>query len=167
MSMTAATKPELLDVIRRERGRWEKLVGEVGVARMTESGATGDWSFKDVVAHLTAWRDVEIARLEAASCGGSPAPPPWPKNDDIDQINAWIDAQNRERSLGDILRESNASFARLEAAVRAIPEPDLFAPGRFPWMGGKSIGPAVVHDALAHFAEEHEAALRAWLARSS
>ncbi|MGH2561704.1 MAG: ClbS/DfsB family four-helix bundle protein [Thermomicrobiales bacterium] len=149
MNVTATAKSELLDFIRHERERWETLLDQIGIA------------------HMTAWRDAEIARLEAASCSGTPAAPPWPPSDDVDQINAWIYQHNRDRSLGDVLRDSRASFDRLEAAVRAVTEADLFAPNRFPWMDGKPIGPAVVHDALAYFPEEHETALRDWLARSS
>ena len=50
------SKRALLEQIERERAFWEGLVAEVGEARMLQPGATGEWTFKDVVAHLNGWR---------------------------------------------------------------------------------------------------------------
>jgi hypothetical protein len=49
---------------------------------------TGDWSIKDIVAHLTAWEERLVAWLEAIAHGTSPELPPWPGNFDEDATNA-------------------------------------------------------------------------------
>ena len=48
------TKAALLERVRRERADWERLLAEVGEARMEEPGPMGQWTFKDLQAHLTA-----------------------------------------------------------------------------------------------------------------
>ena len=65
----AVTNGAALAAVEREREWWESLLAEVGEARMTEPGTVGDWSFKDLVAHLFAWEAREMDRFEAALAG--------------------------------------------------------------------------------------------------
>ena len=53
---TTTTKGDLLEAIEREREAWEALLAEVGEDRMLEAGPMGEWTFKDLVAHLNGWR---------------------------------------------------------------------------------------------------------------
>jgi hypothetical protein len=157
------TREELLQRIEAERGQWRALVEEVGEGRMEQPGPMGAWSFKDLAAHLTGWRERTIGRLEAPP--GAEPPPPWPAElTDDDAINRWIYERNRDRSSRDVLAEADQSFARLASAIRALPAPDLVTPGRFPWMDGR---PVVEGDFFGHFREEHEGDVRAWLAGSA
>ncbi len=156
-----ATKDDLLAYIRAEQADWRALVAEVGEGRMEQPGPMGDWTFKDLVAHLTGWRERTIRRLEA---GPDREPPtPWPGHlTEDDEINAWIYEQSRDRPLREVLAEADASYQRLAAAVAALPEEDLTTPGRFAWMEGEPLAAA---DLFGHLHEEHEPAIRAWLAR--
>lgn len=167
---TTINKAALLEQIERERLVWEQLLRAVGEERMEQPGATGAWSFKDVVAHLNGWRVRTLARLHAARTGAEPAPPPWPAGLDEDsesgltQINAWIERAGRERSLHEVLDEASRSFDRMRDAVLALSDEELSDPGRYPWMGGEPVG-AVVGYSFGHFHEEHEPALNGWLDR--
>ena len=158
---TVRTKDDLLAQIQAEHANWRALVAEVGEERMEQPGPMGDWTFKDLAAHLTGWRERTIRRLEA---GPDREPPiPWPSHlTDDDEINQWIYEQNRDRPLREVLAEADASYQRLAAAVAALPEEDLTTPGRFAWMEGK---PLVDGDFFGHLHEEHEPDIRAWLAQ--
>lgn len=170
--MTRATsKQQALDRIERERASWEALLAEVGEGRMERPGAAGAWTFKDVVAHLNAWRRRSRARLEAGRLGQPLPPPEWlAELDDetdagVEQINDWIYDANRGRPLREVLEESRAQFRQFGGIVVALPEEDLTDPGRFPWMGGMSLAQAILGGAVfGHLHEEHEPAIRAWLA---
>ena len=156
------TRDELVAQIRAERAGWHALLAAVGQERMEQPGPMGDWTFKDLVAHLTGWRERTIRRLEAGP--GREPPPPWPSHLTVDdEINAWIYERQRDRPLPEVLAEADASFERLAAAVAALPEEELTTPGRFAWMEGK---PLVAGDFFGHLHEEHEPAIRAWLARA-
>jgi hypothetical protein len=169
MSATMS-KAALLDQIERERLVWEQLLRAVGEERMEQPGASGEWSFKDVVAHLNGWRVRTLARLDAARAGAEPAPSPWPADLDEDteegltQINAWIERTGRERSLEEVLGEARRSFELMRDAVLALSDEELSDPSRYPWMGGEAVG-AVIGYSFDHFHEEHEPALAAWLDR--
>lgn len=171
--MEATSKGALLERLAAEEAAFEAFLAAVGEARMERPGATGgddDWALKDVIAHLTAWRWRSVEELEAAARGEVPAPPPWPADlptegpDEWSAVNAWLRERDRGKSLAEVLADSRASFRRLEAAVRALPEEDLLTPGRFPWADGEALGPAVLASSFGHFHDEHESTLRAWLA---
>jgi hypothetical protein len=163
-------KAALLDQIERERLVWEQLLAAVGEERMEQPGATGAWSFKDVVAHLNGWRVRTLARLAAAGAGAEPPPPPWPADldedseDGLEQINAWIERAGRERSLQEVLGEARRSFDLMRDGVLALSDEELTDPSRYPWMGGEPVGAVVVYS-FGHFHDEHEPALSAWLDR--
>lgn len=162
-------KAALLDQIEQERLVWEQLLKAVGEERMEQPGATDEWTFKDVVAHLNGWRTRTLARLDAARTGAEPAQP-WPADLDegsevgLTQINAWIERAGRQRSLQEVLGESRRSFDLMRDAVLALSDEELTDPSRYPWMGGEPVG-AVIGYSFGHFHEEHEPALSAWLDR--
>ena len=45
-----------LDSLRSGRATWEALLAQIGADRMMQSGVEGDWSVKDIIAHIT-WHE--------------------------------------------------------------------------------------------------------------
>jgi hypothetical protein len=168
-SNTMPTKGEVLAAIEGERQAWEDLLAGIGEARMLEPGPMGEWTFKDLAAHLTGWRARWLQRLEAAANGQPEPPPAWPANRTTDdEINDWIHEVNEDRLLGEVIGESRESFARLAEIVQMLPDEALSDPERFPWLEGQALGPALVHGGyFGHFHEEHEPAVRRWLEAGS
>ncbi|MBD0328165.1 MAG: ClbS/DfsB family four-helix bundle protein, partial [Pyrinomonadaceae bacterium] len=72
-------KAELLENLNTECANWDALLAEVGEGRMMQPGVVGDWSVKDVTAHLTTWERRPLEWLRAAQHGGTPRPPDWSK----------------------------------------------------------------------------------------
>jgi len=169
---SSITKAALLERIERERRLWDDLVAEIGENRMLQPGATGDWSFKDVVAHLNGWRIATLARLAAARDHSDPAAPPWPADldeddeGDVDKINDWIYRANRDRLLGAVLGEYHQSFQRMYDSTAALTDQDLNEVDRYSWLAGYRLAD-VITASFGHFHEEHEPVLREWLARIS
>lgn len=155
-------KQALLEKIDREAASWEQFLAEVGETRMEQPGASGRWTFKDVVAHLSSWRARTLEQLEAARYDQTPAAKFWPAGldeddeDDLQAINEWIYAENYDRSLREVLNESRQQFRALRELVRLLPEGALLTPGYFDWMDGKPLAALVrVHvvsslDIVAH-----------------
>jgi len=154
-------KAKLLNDLKDEYARWEALLGDIGEAHMTQPGVTEEWSIKDIVAHLTGWRRRSVARFQAALRHEPSFSPPWPPHlQTDDEINAWMYAANRDRSLSDVLQESRAVFQQLVDTLSAFPEAALLDPRRFGWMEDDAPTGAAF---FAHFHEEHEPDMRAWL----
>ena len=148
----------LIETIDRERRHWADLVTEVG-DRHDEPGPMGEWTFKDLAAHLLGWRERTIARLMAASAGTTPPPAPWPPELDDDSINAWIHDRHAHRSASDVLHDVDTSYQRLADAIGRMPD-SMVADCRFPWLDGKTL---VEVDLFGHLHDEHEPSIRAWL----
>lgn len=165
------TKAELLETIQAEHSAWLALLDAIGEDRMGLPGAAGpEWTVKDAIAHLTAWRGRTVARLQAGLRHTDPAPPPWPAEFDEDgegevgQINDWFYQADRDRPLAEVLRESEDTWQQMADLVRALPEADLLAAGRFAWLGGAPLV-AVLYGSLEHLHEHvHLLAIQAWRA---
>jgi hypothetical protein len=161
----SASKARLLADLKDEQARWEALLQDIGEEHMTQPGVAGSWSMKDVVAHLTGWRRRTVRRFQAALRHEPEPAPLWPptlQNDD--EINAWIYAASRDLPLADVLRESREVFEQLVETLDAFPAADLLDPTRFPWIGAEDF-PLTGAALFAHFHEEHESDMRAWLER--
>lgn len=160
-SQWTTSKAQLLDDLRDEQAHFEALLQDIGEDHMTQPGVAGEWSIKDVVAHLTGWRRRTVAQFQAA-LRNEPAPAPfWPPHlQTDDEINAWIYAANRDLPLADVLRDSRDVFQQLVQTLDAFPEADLLDHTRFPWLEGEPLSGAAL---FGHFHEEHEPDMRAWL----
>jgi len=62
-------KHELLHWLQEEQRKWQAFLAEIDPAQMERPGVNGDWSMKDLVAHLTGWNHWLVARLQAAQQG--------------------------------------------------------------------------------------------------
>lgn len=159
------SKQTLLENLQLENQRWEALLEQVDPARMDEPSLAGNWSVKDLVAHLTGWRRRTVLRLQAALRGETEAEPPWPDElQSTDEINAWIYDTNRSRPVRDVLDDSAITFQQLLNAISALPEVELMDPQRFAWTEGK---PLSADSLFSHLHDEHEADFRAWLAQQN
>ena len=158
---TSITKTQFLAELHDENASWEALLDEIGEANMTQPEVAGGWSIKDIVAHLTGWRRRTVKRFEALLRHEPDFSPPWPPElQEDDEINAWIYASNRDRSLADVLSDSREAFQQLVAVIGAFSEEDFQNPQRFVWLNGEQLHGRF---AFAHFHEEHEPDMRAWL----
>ena len=156
-------KSELLNGLQEEYQQWEAFLDQIGPARMDQPGVTGHWSIKDIVAHLTGWRRRTVARLQAAQRSEPEPPPPWPAHlQTDDEINAWIYESNHGRSVREVLDESHQVFQQLLAAIEGLTDEALMDVHHLPWLDGQ---PFSAGEFFAHFHEEHESDMRAWLER--
>ena len=71
------TGPRLASILQAERRRWNALLAQVGMERMETPGVEGEWSVKELVAHLTWYEQgiVEGARQCDRRSGSINKPP--------------------------------------------------------------------------------------------
>ncbi len=159
------TRAELLQQIEEERAAWHALLAEVGEERMDEPGPMGDWTFKDLAAHVTFWQDRMLARMAAGPDRKPPAPWPEELGDDDDEenweaLNAWIREQHRDRPLSAVLADADSWYERFAELIATMPDEHLLTPGTYAEMGGKAL---IEADFFDHLHDEHEPSIRAWL----
>ena len=163
-------KSDLLNWLQEEYQQWEALLDQVGSTRMEQPGVNGDWSMKDIVAHLTGWQPRVNASLQAAGRGESEPPPPWPAHlQTDDEINACIHESYRERSLSGVLDEMQQVHQQILAVVEGLLDEiriEQVHQGQSVYylvrLGDERYQPGEFFD---HFHDEHEPDIGAWLAR--
>ena len=163
------TKSELSDWLQEEYQQWEGFLNQIGTTRMDQPGVNGDWSMKDIVAHLTGWNRWLVARLAAALRGEPEQLPPWPARVKTeDDVNAWIYESNRDRSVSEVLEESQQVFQQLLAVMESLPDDARVDEVRtdrvyyLVWVGDQRFPAGEFFD---HFHDDHEPDVRAWLER--
>ncbi|HLJ81222.1 MAG TPA: maleylpyruvate isomerase N-terminal domain-containing protein, partial [Ktedonobacterales bacterium] len=63
------SKSVLLEKLDAARTQWDALIAEVPEARITRPGAAGDWSVKDVLAHVAVYERWTADQLNAMMRG--------------------------------------------------------------------------------------------------
>ncbi len=158
------TTTQLLEVMRTARSNWEALLAEVGEARLTEPGVEGDWSLKDIIAHIT-YFETWAADNVMAFRRGEPQPQAEYKGLEQDEENARIYERLRTKPLAQVLQESRRRFSGAIEAVQGLRDEDLYDPEftRVPdadW----TVFDLVAGDTFEHY-DDHSASVRAWLDR--
>jgi len=165
--MIVSMKTHILGALREQFNRWEELVASLSEAQITAPQLAANWSIKDVMAHLWAWQQRSIARMEAALHRREPEFPRWPAEFDPevagepDQLNAWLYESYRDQPWSHVYGKWRAGFLGLLEAGQAMAEKELLDAGEYPWLEGRPL--AVVLLASYDHHQEHLDILLSWL----
>ena len=119
-------RANLVDRIRTTRREFEALLEGLSPRQMTQPGVAGEWSVKDMLAHI-AWYEREEADFYGEiDVEGSPLwrLPQEPRNQKLFE-------QARHRPLQEVLADFREAHERLLSVVERLSEEDLATPGRF------------------------------------
>lgn len=154
-------KQSTLTALRQEFNRWEALLASLSEEQITAPQLPENWAIKDVVAHLRAWQQRSIARLDAALQGRPPEYPAWPAQFDPEaegqphDLNAWLYATYRDQPWPSVHRDWREGFRRFLELAETIPEKDLLDPGKYNWLEGYPLL-AVLQGSYEHHREHAE-----------
>lgn len=106
------------------RELWETL-DAIPAERMTDGGAAGAWSVKDVLGHLAYWESDAVARIERLARGEPPRDSDG--DSDYERINQREAAKRTDLPLGAVRRELEETHTALAAALQQVEtiDPDL------------------------------------------
>jgi hypothetical protein len=152
------TKAELHTMIRTARAKWERLFAQIPSTWLAEPGVAGEWSIKDIIAHITWGERENIGVVRAHAVVGSEL---WQLSEDA--RNAAVFEQNRAQSLEEVLNESMRVFEEYVAAVESLSEEELNDPNGFPGTSAGWRPWRILYDPN-HY-EEHGQSIAAWLAQ--
>ena len=158
------TKAELLAGLDASRAELKSVVSQVPPERMTEAGACGTWSVKDVLAHLAVENDWLALQLERRARGEVPSPEELQRVEEL----GLADNQRRNEYYAQLHRDLDLAYVhdwdrraneRLLTAVAALPEARLLEPDW--WTYGHALGSVfdLNHD------REHAQDMQRWLDR--
>jgi hypothetical protein len=157
-------KTQLLDAMNIGYSEFENVLAPLDEKQMTTSGVNGDWSIKDILAHLTAWQRYLVIRLQAAARNEEPAVGGPAGDEDVDKMNARFYEEDKSRSLGEVMADFHATYGQAVEAVQVLSNEDLFEPQRFTWMKGNALWELVAGNTYDHY-QEHIGSIQEWLGK--
>jgi len=129
------SKEEIIEEVLVERRRLEKNLSALTPEQMVEPGVVGEWSVKDIMAHLTAWEKMFLGWYNTGSRGEVPEVPAlgydW---SNYHLLNQKISEGNKDRSLQDVQEEFESHYQHTLGCIREIPEEEWFVLGLYEWM---------------------------------
>jgi hypothetical protein len=166
-------KTHMLAALREEFDEWERVLAGLSETQINAVPQPGELSLKDEIAHLWAWQQRSIARLEAGANNTEPQMPAWwpdatvtrPEESDdheavTDRINAQIYEAYRDLPWAAVYTQWRTDFLRFLELGETIAEPALLDPSRFAWLNGYSLA-----DVLLGSYDHHQEHLEKLLAR--
>lgn len=126
-------------------------------SQLTVPGVTGDWSVKDIIAHVTWWEEEALKHLPLIIKGGRPQRYSV-KYGGIDAFNALMTEQKRDLSLAAVLKQQDETHCRLIAYVQSVPAEQSTRETRF--------RRRLRLDTYSHY-PKHAKAIREWRERSA
>ena len=137
---------------------WQDLVGSYATlteAPLTEPGVTGDWSVRDIVAHVSTWEQEALTHVPQIAAGER-APRYSTTYGAIDAFNALRTEQKRTLSLAAVLAQRDEIHGEVVELVRRLPEEQIATETR--------CRRRLRLDTYGHYAV-HARAIRAWRQR--
>jgi len=142
-------------VLRRIEEAWTSFTASyqgLDETALLTPGVTGDWSVRDIIAHVTWWEQEALTHVPQMIEGGRP-PRYSVTYGGIDAFNAMMTERKRGLPLPDVLNEQELTHRRLVALVRRLPESALASDSR--------IRRRLRLDTYGHY-PKHADAIRRW-----
>ncbi len=153
-------KDPIVTMLHEEYSRWEELLDAMPEEQIVAPQLSAGWSIKDVVAHLMAWQQVSIARLEAARSGTMPVLPAWfegldpEAEEDPEELNATLRSTYCEEPWSVVHASWRDGFLRFLYLAERIPADELFDTEKYQWLRGYSLY-AVLQGSYVHHHDDH------------
>ena len=102
----------------------------LSISRLTEPGVAGDWSVKDIIAHVTWWEEEALRHLPLIIAEGRP-PRYSVAYGGIDAFNAMMAERKRDVPLSDVLTQQHDTHRRLIDFIQSVSEDQFTRETRF------------------------------------
>jgi hypothetical protein len=147
-------------LLKRLDRAWGALVDSfagLSEPHLTKPGVVGDWSVKDILAHVTTWEEEALKYLPLILQGGSP-PRYSTTYGGIDAFNAQMTERKRGLSLSEVRKQMDQTHRRLIDYVQSASEEQFVRETRF--------RRRLRLDTYSHY-PEHTRMIREWRERSA
>ena len=153
------TKIELIESIEREYTNLQAALGGLSEEQLHRPGVVGDWTVKDVLAHIAVWQSRLITSMFKIEKDFKPET--VEAQADVDRLNAQWYREQKDRDFEQIWDDLDSSYHQLLKRLDNWSDDALFDPKRCKWMKGQPFAEYVLGDSAEHYAE-HAAQIREW-----
>jgi len=155
-------RDELLAALEAARARLDAALEGMSSEELTAPGPVGDWSVKDLLAHVTSWDVDLLTNLGKIQRGQKPGRTQWDKASIQAQNEAWHQ-ELKDRPLERVLADYDGVHAQLLRVVSGLSDAELESP--VAWLGGRPMYKYFIDHVVNH-EDEHATELAEWRARS-
>lgn len=152
-------RDEILNALEDEREKFLEAIEGLPEEALLEPGVVGEWSIKDLMAHISMWEAWLIRLLWQISQGETPTR--LIPAEQVDEVNAAWHAQAKDRPLEQVMEDFRQARKQTARRVLAFSDRDLSDPQRYPWAKGNTLAEIIAMNTWAHEAE-HTAQIQAW-----
>lgn len=160
-------KDILIDKVQKGYEHFNSLQAELSEGQVIKPGVNGDWSVKDIVAHIVVHEQRMLKWMVERLGGGTPdAYQPYDSPDEqLDALNHQIYLENRSRSWEEVIQDWANTHAKTLAWMQSVNEEDLFDDSKFCLSGREPLWAAVAANTFEH-CDEHVRDIRAWMGKN-
>lgn len=155
-------KAELITQIAHSRSELVELLDGITEIDKCQAKTCGEWSIKDVMAHITFWEQSVMRWYRnglISADENSPAPGfGW---DQVDQLNQSVYEEHQADPLKAVQVAFDRSFAEVSIFINSLGETGLFEEHQYAWLGDFVLIDLVLNNTVDHYREHHQS-IRAW-----
>ena len=151
-------KTQILARMAESRRALRSALERAGPDIMERPGTWGEWTLKDLIAHLTFWQTVATDRLQKFMTGRADeihffqdSTESFEGRSEIDEVNGNVYRANKDRPLAEMLEQLDITYQALRTAAKSVPA-DVYRQDQQP----SSLRDWVAGNSFAHY-EEHTA----------
>ena len=144
--ITFMSGKDLIARTKKDRAEFAGLWSGLTESQMTQlPGPQEDWSVKDLIVHMTWWENYMIDRIGKIVAGTDEA-----RKLDLDEINAKILDENKDRTLEDVVSEFDANLQRLETFIEGLTDEQINNADAVDY-GGRQLLKFLISDTFGHY----------------
>ncbi len=153
------SRPEILEQLQTEYSLLMKVINRFNYAEMVEPGAVGEWSVKDVLAHLIVWTQFPVQEVWFVRFIGKPLEF---NHDERDAFNARVVDGYRHLTPQQIVAHLDGAFQGAIDCIEALPD-EAFEPGNtLECLLGDTISGTFGNNTYEHYAL-HRRQIEVWM----
>jgi hypothetical protein len=156
------TKQELLVSIKKSWDELNQVIANLSEEQMTQPGVQDDWTVKDIMAHISAWKRLAMDRIHAAATGADLQFPVIKGEEFVDTFNAEVYQRFKDQALEKVRAEFQAANAEFLAQIEALDEDLFYETLPFDWAGNLTYQVLISANTHWHYPDHIEAILK-WL----
>ena len=146
------TKKELIESAQQERAALDGLLATLTPEQMSQPNRIGEWTVKDVLAHLFEWEGMVMQWYESGKKGKTPAVPSAEYNwGQLPALNHAIFLKHRAKPLAEIQKNFKASYKKILKTIESTPEKELFTRKIYPWTNNNLLAAYFVSATSSHY----------------
>lgn len=143
-------KTRLISLLQQARATEYALATSVDDTEQQRTGTLEDWSIKDLIAHLSAWKARQTERASAISRGETP-----PEFCEVDRLNAETWDTFRNRTWEEVFADAENSYRMLSNCIERLDEVKLAQADptdetRFDWAKKPSLWTNIFNNGYLH-----------------